>query len=285
MSKIQQLFLVSGFVLFGSAVWAQNASDFTVELTGDGEGVVITGYTGTVTDVTIPANIEGFPVREIKSMSSGTIRSVIIPDTVTTIGERAFARLERNTYYMGGLPAANMVSITIPDSVKFIGKEAFMGNYKLTSVILPDDIKVIPEGCFYQCAALTSVILPSNVAYIGSEAFRLTSLSSIDIPASITAIGTFAFAETDFESITIPENIININEGTFSGCEKLKSVTFNGNIQDIGKDAFSGCTELTSITIPDTINSIMSPNGNPFAGAKKLNLTTQTRLRRLTWDA
>jgi hypothetical protein len=81
--------------------FAQTESDFAVELTKDGEGVVITGYTGTVTAVRIPATIQGMPVREIGGSSrsgrylgafqnSKTI-SVVIPEGVTIIRERSFS--------------------------------------------------------------------------------------------------------------------------------------------------------------------------------------------------
>jgi hypothetical protein len=285
MSKIQHFFLVSFFILLGSAAWAQNVSDFVVELTSDQKGVIITGYTGTVQDVVIPSTIEGFPVRLIRSMNSGTFRSVTIPDTVTTIGEGAFARTKRNTAYIGSMPTANMVSITIPDSVKIIGKDAFMGNTNLISVILPNDIKVIPEGCFYQCYALNFVILPSNVTSIGMEAFRdCSSLSSLDIPSSIKTIGQSAFAGTGFESFTIPENVTDIPVQAFMDCKKLKSVVFNKKIQNIGTNAFYGCTELVSITIPDNISTINGVS-TAFSGLKKLNLTTQSRLNGLTRNA
>ena len=46
-------------------IWAQTEANFNVTLTEDGQGVVITGYTGTVLAVRIPATIQGMPVREI----------------------------------------------------------------------------------------------------------------------------------------------------------------------------------------------------------------------------
>ena len=60
--------------------------------------------------------------------------SVTIPDTVTSIGEREYARKRLN-------------SVEIPDGVTSIGAGAFQGN-KLTSVRIPDSVKSIGVNAF-----------------------------------------------------------------------------------------------------------------------------------------
>ena len=64
------------------------------------------------------------------------ITSVIIPDTVTSIGIRAFA-------------SNKLTSVTIPNSVTSIGNYAFYGN-KLTSVTIPNSVTSIGNSAFFK---------------------------------------------------------------------------------------------------------------------------------------
>ena len=59
----------------------------------NGEEVMIRGYNGPDTDIVIPAEIGGLPVTRIAESAfkeNKTIRSVVIPDSVTMLGENAF---------------------------------------------------------------------------------------------------------------------------------------------------------------------------------------------------
>ena len=74
-----------------------------------------------------------------------TDTSFVIPDSVTTIGDRAFAYCSKFT------------SVTIPDSVTTIGKSAFNSCDGLTSVTIGDSVTTIGNYAFSSCDNLTSV--------------------------------------------------------------------------------------------------------------------------------
>ena len=106
------------------------------------------------------------------------VKSVIITDGVTSIGNWAFAR------------CTSLSSVTIPNSVTSIGESAFYGCESLTSVTIPDSVTSIGESAFRDCASLTSVTIPDSVTNIGWYAFdNCTSLTSVTIPDSVTNIG------------------------------------------------------------------------------------------------
>ena len=85
-------------------------------------------------------------------------------------------------------------TVVVSDSITSIGEYAFYGCTALTSVALPDSITSIGESAFENCASLTSVIIPDSVTYIGDEAFRkCTSLLSVTLGDSIKSIGDYAF--------------------------------------------------------------------------------------------
>ncbi|MBQ5843966.1 MAG: leucine-rich repeat domain-containing protein, partial [Alistipes sp.] len=66
---------------------------------------------------------------------------------------------------------AGLLSYTIPDSVTEIGDSAFAACSGLTSIIISDSVTVIEGHAFVGCSGLTSVTIPDSVTEIGSFAF------------------------------------------------------------------------------------------------------------------
>ena len=71
-----------------------------------------------------------------------------------------------NSFAPSGLTAYN-----IPDSVTTIGNKAFNECRSLTSVTIPDSVTTIRYYAFRACASLTSVTIPDSVTTIESDAF------------------------------------------------------------------------------------------------------------------
>ncbi len=87
-------------------------------------------------------------------------------------------------------------SVVIGNSVTTIGDYAFMNCYRLISVIIPNGVTTIGRGAFDMCYSLTSVTIPDSVTTIGNYAFYgCESLTSVTIPDSVTTIGDYAFSE------------------------------------------------------------------------------------------
>ena len=214
-----------------------------------------------------------------------SVKTVVIPDSVTSIGRWAFGYCE------------SLTSVTIPDSVTSIGSCAFYDCTGLTSITIPDSVTSIGNGAFGYCESLTSVTIPDSVTSIGDEAFnnctRLTSITvkegnpkyssdeygvlfnkdktlliqypignkrtSYTIPDSVTSIGDWAFAQcTGLTSVTIGNSVTSIGEAAFWLCTGLTSVTIGNSVTSIGEAAFWLCTSLTSVTIPNSVTSIGS---------------------------
>lgn len=119
----------------------------------------------------------------------------------------------------------DITDITIPDSVTIIGNGAFADCSSLTNIKIPDSVTRIGKSAFESCIGLTSITIPNSVTSIGGWAFSdCSSLMSITIPEGVTSIGAGAFYGcSNFMGITIPDSVRSIGHCAFYGCNGLKS--------------------------------------------------------------
>ena len=183
----------------------------------------ITKYIESDTVVVIPSKINGITVETIghAAFERSAVTSVTIPDSVTFIGEAAFAY------------CSNLTNISIPNSVTSIGLSAFENCTSLKSITLPSSLRNISMFLFHNCFQLTTIQIPDSVPSIQDYAFgNCTSLETIHIPVSVTSIGVYAFngcpnsmtvtysgSKTQWDKITGTDNLINIP----LVCDKLEA--------------------------------------------------------------
>ena len=181
-----------------------------------------------------------------KFIGCRALTSLVIPDSVTNIGDYAFSGCR------------SLTSLVIPDSVTNIGDYAFEGCGSLSSLVLPEGVTSIGKCAFRGCGSLSSLVLPDGVTNIGGNAFAdCKSLRSVVIPNSVTSIGGGAFEGCkSLHSVVIPDSVTSIGDYAFSGCSALSSVVIPDSVSCIGNRAFSGCTSLSSLVIPDGVTSV-----------------------------
>lgn len=110
------------------------------------------------------------------------VNEIEIPNTVTSIGQYAFANCK------------NIISAKIPNTVTNIGKYVFSSCDNLESVNIPDNINRIEEGAFSN-TGLISINIPNSVTYIGKYAFSgCTNLTEVFLGNSVDSIDYAAFA-------------------------------------------------------------------------------------------
>lgn len=146
--------------------------------------------------VNIPSGITSIGMDAFYSARPST---VIIPDTVTTIGNSAF----KNCTYLN--------SITIGSGVTSIEAMAFSGCTSLTSITIPDGVTTISNRLLQLDKNLLSVTIGSGVTSIGDYAFYgCTSLTSITINTiEPPTLGSNALYNTNNCVIYVPASAVN----------------------------------------------------------------------------
>ena len=217
--------------------------------------------------------------------SDGTLRSVtdknalagslVIPNTVTKIGDNAFEGCSKLT------------SVTMADNVTEIENNAFKGCSKLTNVTIGSGVTDIKNWAFGNCTRLTSITINSrSLNSIGWGAFEnCTELTSLTIGKSVANINfnnlpkintvtvdpdnatycsvdniiykkdktKLIFAAPGLTGeITIPDSVTEIDRAAFSGCRELTGITIGKNLTTLDSHTFDSCQKLSSITVnPD----------------------------------
>ena len=152
----------------------------------------------------------------------------------------------------------SLTSLVIPDSVTNIGDYAFSGCRSLTDIVIPDSVTNIGDYAFWNCRSLTNIVIPNSVTSIGDNAFEYCfSLSNLIIPDGVTSIGDGAFVGcTSLSSVVIPDSVSSIGNNAFWGCESLTDIVIPNSVTSIGESAFYECSSLTEVVIPDSVTSI-----------------------------
>lgn len=215
------------------------------------------------------------------AFESHKAKSIIIPDSVTTIGANAFAECK------------NLTNVYIPGSVTTIGTQAFHSCTKLKSVRIPNSVTQIGNGAFDWCDSLETIEvdpdhpvyafgngalivkdtremiycagatkgtyeIPGGIEKIGQMAFHGNkNLREIIIPDSVTSIGPYAFCDCkSLTTIRLPEGLIVISPDMFGYSAKLKEVNIPNTVTDIESYAFESCKSLKKIVLPEGVKNI-----------------------------
>lgn len=249
------------------------------------------------------SNLYSNPLSQVNHLyiNGEEVTNIIIPDTVDSIGQYAFAC------------GPGFKSVIIPPSVKSVGKDAFYNCYYLLKSAYPSTIEnpfrtgnaffgasigynpeesILENDWIYgpdKASILFAPItlkgdysVPNTVETIGADAFSdCTELTAIIIPKSVKEIGRYAFSDcealekADFASI---ETLCSIEYGwgsnplyyahnLYIAGQEVTDVIIPETVSKINDYAFYGASNITSIVIPASVQSI---GYNAFSGCSGL---------------
>ena len=231
---------VTAFATDTSTVRTANDGTYKYEYKVSGGNATITKFCGPLDPVdsdgnvanpdlyyiNIPSELNGHPVTGLGAYSftgepfssdlykfNRKIRSVTIPEGVTSIGGHAFEE------------CFDLENVTIPQSVTSIGSVAFLGCCNLTTLSLGENTETIGGGAFFRCSGLSNITIPKKVkeiksGYSGTPSFYGTfqycsSLKYIILPAGLEYFN----ARLD----DCPECVIYYNNARAKAGELLKN--------------------------------------------------------------
>ncbi len=181
---------------------------------------------------------------------TGTASQLTLPDTVTSIGERAFFENK------------SLLKVTLPEGIQTIGDCAFYGCYAmakdkgLQDINLPSSLTKIGNYAFCEDQALTNIDLTDlvNTQY-GAEAFAYTGITECKLPTGITNIPRIFSGCDKLTSLTIPDTVTSIAAYAFCECSSLRSLDLGDGVRQIGAHAFEG-TDIQDLNIPACVTTI-----------------------------
>ena len=264
-------------------------------------GFLFIGYSG---DVVIPATVtyDGttYPVTSIEAIAfygSTELTSIVVPNSVTEIGQEAFGNCPGLTSIVvdSGNPRfdsrnncnaiietadneliAGCKNTIIPNSVTKIGNFAFDCCDSLTSIVIPNSVTEIGHYAFYSCDSLTSIDIPNSVIEIGYGVFESCSgLTSIVVESGNPRYDSHnncnAIIETASSTLiagckntTIPNSVTAIGDLAFAGCDGLTSIDIPNSVTEINYFAFYQCFGLTDVYCYIADLSRVSTGYEPF---------------------
>lgn len=176
------------------------------------------------------------------------LESVSIPSTVTRIEERAFS---------GDLSMTG--EIKIPASVDFIGTAAFrMSASRLTGFDVDEKNQKYCDidGVLYDKAVTTLYYIPAN-----------NSMTRLEIPGTVkTIVDRAGEKNRNLKEVVIPESVTKLGNKVFINCDNLQKITFLNA-------ALALPSEMELVTYPDklTIEGYADSTAEKYAQAKKIN--------------
>ena len=176
-------------------------------------------------------------------------KELILPDTVTEIGARAFEGYAFS-------------KVMLPAKLKAIGEAAFKGN-KLQTLSVPGTVKVISDSAFAQDEALlTELTLGEGIKEIQAGAFAGSALVKANLPDSLDILDNDAFKRELDQKVLLYTNVqkeypasdyhtVKVNLGDWNE----QDFTYNGTI-------VTGFTETGKLKSEDNSNLVI-PDKNP----------------------
>lgn len=193
-------------------------------------------YTGTDSQIVVPAQIDGVDV--------------------TTIGKAAFSSQE------------DLRNVTISEGISTIEQEAFFNCPNLSKVKIPDTVTTIGELAFAMCTSLEEIDLGGVEVLENNLFYGCEYLEAVTVPASVYRMSDHVFYDcVSLETVNISSQTVDFGEEIFTGVEKVKIVAPEGSQAQVFANAEGIGFEIAK-TVEPTNAPTPTQSAKPTAIAK-----------------
>lgn len=213
----------------------------------------ITSYTGSDVDVIIPREIDGVTVTAIDHNAFEACRDYT--NTETTSDRTEWVHLR---------------SVIVPETVRSIGDDLFSYCQQLETVVCYAPLETTGGTAFMLCRSLNNVIFVNGVREIGSYAFDSAGpLNNLYFGKYLDKIGDYAFNYSGISSFVADATEIGFS---FPCCESLTNLHFTAKVKTYNENVASDCPNLAEICFESTDLSGVVSGGLVFKPADKLTV-------------
>lgn len=183
------------------------------------------------------------------------IKSVVVTDGITSIGEAAF------------FECMNLKSVELASSVEHIGTGAFYHCTSLQNVEFGERMRIIDDYAFEGTTSLTTIRLPASLARISTLAFCNAGLERYEVARGsaymvqngvlFNAAGTILLSYPcglKNEAYSILSSVVIIDRSAFQYAA-VKSVNIPNSVKTIKESAFS-FSAIETLAIPDSVTEV-----------------------------
>ena len=227
---------------------------------------------------------EGLTEIPDSTFSRSDIVEVVLPSTITKIGDGAFYN------------CTNLKRINLGDNLNFVGESAFKGCVSLEELYLGHSFQTSYVSSFSGLSGLKKVILNCNnvpgnetMQYswylldtktanglefvIGKDVEVATYFNLFEHHGSVNefnTVSTVTFEDGckvreldgtfrgfyNLTSVVLPESVKKVGKSTFEQCQSLESIDLSGVTELDTENLFTNCFSLKSVILPDNLTEI-----------------------------
>ncbi len=271
-------------------IYTPDSGESTLDMTdggyvfcSDDTTAYLIGYLGDNTELTLPENYNGngYEIYEYAFWKCDGITSIIMPDSVTNIGDYAF-------YYCTGLK-----NLVISSGVTSLKEGLLYSCSALESLTLPfiggsikaaSDTYQYPLGYIFGTSSYTGSVEITQKYYGYSTTktesktyYFPASLKSVTVTGGIIPYGAF-YDCSSLRSVTIGDNVASIGDYSFYNCHALRSVTIGKSVASIETNAFPNCHNLVEVYNTSSLNIVKGSSFNGHVSQYAINVYTDTSI-------
>ena len=171
-----------------------------------GKSCSICALEGDFVQYEVPAEVDGYPVRVIKSIVNDTLESLVLPEGIESIEQisclnlqninfpSTLKRIGANAFYIPGNGGFNFSKIqewnlnegleeigdrglhnygghvTLPSTLKSVGYGFLKYGLDDSFLVFPDGVTAVPDFCLYYTGRIICIYLPESITSIGGDA-------------------------------------------------------------------------------------------------------------------